>query len=473
MKKEALRFEGVRVEDYRFGGLVDATFCLYQGETLALTGLLRSGKKSLMTILSGRLPDYEGRIYVFSQEVALDSYTTVSKCKIASIGEVPLLFDNMSLSDNICLLNGRKRLFALTNYTIEDHMTKQLLDALQLDISKKSIDQLNGFERTKLEILKVFHGGARIIVFSSTFMYCNEAEASELCMIIKLLNRFGVAVILESDNDFPVYKDVIDRCIVVRSGIVTTTLYKDANGNFDENKIRHVIAGHAFDKIELQKRSLPVEEGRDGFLRIDNRNNGKTVMIGRGSIIGLYDPHDKLPRTVDGLIAMINRECHVYIDGERLVPRYLSDLIDHKIAVITKEFSNDLIFNNLSPVENVCIYANHLFGNKFIYHKRTSEYLYDMVVKKYTVLKHCIGIKDRKHSYDLSYEQQYELMLAKWLALNPEILVIYAPLSNHDMKNAERYREFQVSLGQAGKVLIVISPSYDYLRGFCTKIYEI
>jgi len=471
MKKEALRFEGVSVEDYRYGGLVDATFCLYQGETLALAGLQRSGKKSLLTILSGRLPDYDGRICVYGQEVELDSFSTVSNCQIANIGEVPLLFHNMDLLDNVCLPKGRKRLFALTNYTIEDEMTKRLLDELGLDLSNRSIEGLSGFERTKLEILKVFHGGARIIIFSSTFMYCSEAEARELCKIIAILNRFDVSVILETDNDFPIYEDVIDRCIVVRNGVVTTTLYKDTDGHFNENIFRHVIAGHAFDVDERQL-SIPIESRQDSFLSVITQNE-EQINIGRGSIVGLHDPDDNLPRTVDGLIASINDDYHLWIDGKRFKPRSVSDLVERKVAVIIKEFSHNLIFNNLSPVENVCIYANHQFGNKYIYHKRTAEYLFDMIVKKYKVLKHCVGLKDRTHSYDLSYEQQYELMLAKWLALNPDIFIIYAPLSNHDMKNAERYRELQVSLGREGKVLIVISPSLDYLRGFCTRICEI
>lgn len=471
MKKEVLRFDSVSVEDYRYGGLVDAAFCLYQGETLALAGLQRSGKKSLLMILSGRLPDYNGRIFVYGREVRLDSFSTVSNCRIASIGENPLLFHNMSLMDNICLPKGTKRLFALTNYTIADEMTKRLLGELDLDLSNRSIEDLSGFERTKLEILKVFHGGARVIIFSSTFMYCSEAEARELCRIIALLNRFDVAVILETDNDFPIYEDVIDRCIVVRNGIVTTTLYKDTDGHFNENTFRHVIAGHAFD-IDERQSIMPIENRQDSFLSVTTQD-GAPINIGRGSIVGLYDPDDNLPRTVEGLIASLNNDYHLWIDGKRFNPKSISDLVERKVAVITKEFSHNLIFSNLSPVENVCIYANHQFGNKYIYHKRTAEYLFDMIVKKYKVLKHCVGLRDRTHSYDLSYEQQYELMLAKWLALNPDIFIIYAPLSNHDMKNAERYRELQVSLGREGKVLIVISPSLDYLRGFCTKIYEI
>lgn len=472
MKKEVLRFEGVSVNDYQYGGLVDATFCLYQGETIALAGLNSSGKKSLLMILSGRLPDYDGRIFVYGREMVLDSFSTVSNCRISSIGEVPLLFHNMDLVDNICLPKGRKSLFSLANNTIEDEMVKRLLNELGLDLSKRSIEELSGFERAKLEILKVFYGGARIIIFSSTFMYCSESEARELCRIVALLNRFGVSVILETDNYCPIYEDVIDRCIVVRNGVVTTTLYKDTDGHFNENTFRHVITGHAFDDIDDRLTIIPVEEGTDSFLRVIIQNK-MPINIGRGSIVGLYDPDDNLPRTVEGLIASLNNDYHLWIDGKRFKPKRVSDLIEKKVAVITKEFSHNLIFENLSPVENVCIYANHQFGNKYIYHKRTAEYLFDMIVKKHKVLKHCVGLKDRTHSYDLSYEQQYELMLAKWLALNPDIFIIYAPLSNHDMKNAERYRELQVSLGREGKVLIVISPNLDYLRGFCPKIYEI
>lgn len=472
MKKEALRFEGVRVEDFRYGGLEDATFCLYEGETIALAGLMGSGKKSLMGILMGILPDYEGHIYVFGTERKLNSYSNINECKIASIGESPLMFDNISVLDNIYLQNRHRNMFSVVQRVIDDEKTKRLVDELNLNITGMPIEQLNSFETTKLEILKAFHGGARIIAFSSTFMYCSELEATELCRIIRLLNDFGVSVILESDNYFHIYKDVIERCVVVRNGIVTTTLYKNAEGNFDEGAVRHIIVGHAFG-AEGGENKLPTEEAGDTFMQIADKTSGRSVNIHRGEIIGLYDPSDKLPRRADGLISMLNREYIVHINGKKLVARRVDDLVDKRIAVITKESSGDLIFNNLSPVENVCIYANHFFSGKLVYRKEISEYIFDAVVRRYSALKHCIGLKHKKHSYDLSYEQQYELMIAKWLALDPDVLVSYAPLSNHDMKNAERYRELQISLRKMGKVQILISSNYNYLQGSSTSIYEV
>lgn len=473
MKKEALRFESVNVEDYRYGGLLDATFCLYQGETLALAGLLRSGKKSLLSILKGELPNYGGDIFVFGEEKILNSDTTVSNCGIVSIGENLLLFNNLSLSDNICLSRGRKKLFSLIDSKIDDTLTRRLLLEMKIDILKKTVDMLTSFERTKFEILKAIYSGAHIIVFTSAFMYVNENEAKELCEIIKVLNDFGVSVILESDNDFLLYKEVIQRILVIRNGIITITIYKNENGQFDENIIRHVIAGHSYNKPNYEGGGFTPNKIVAEFLKITNLMNRQTITISRSSIIGIYDPDEKVPKTAEGLIEMFNKEYVMYINGERINAKNVADLVEQRISIITKEFANDLIFDNLSPVDNVCLHANHMFGNQFIYHRRTAKYLYERIVRKYEVLSHCVDIKDRTNCHNLSYEQQYELMVAKWLAINPKIIIIYAPLCNHDIKNAELYRNLQLKLSKEGKSLIIIASNSDYLQDICSRIFEI
>ncbi len=473
MKKEALKMVGVRADDYSFGGLVDATFCLYEGETVALAGLFNSGKITLARILSGDHPKYAGDIYVQGKPVILDGYASVRSSKIAYLGDARRLFENMNLHDNVHISQIGTRLFAQVRYDHENPDVKKLQEILDIGFSKKHIDQLGAFEKLKLEILKVFVGGARIFLFSLMTMYLREEEARQLARILRQMNEMGIAVMISSDDYFSLFEDVVSRCIVVRNGVVTNTLYKDENDIFDEDQLRHVIVGRAFDKRYDVLEKSPVQAGAPVLFRICGRSGKIQLEAKAGDIIGLYDAKEVLPKTVEGLMAGTGHLYQVSIGNEPFQPRKIDDLIRRGIAVITKEISDHPIFFNLSPVENVCIFAQRLFGKKLVYNRSTSEYVFNLVTRKHHVLRHCVGLQKEKDCFSLSYEQQYELMIAKWLAFNPRLIILYTPLSNADAKNAERYKDWHMAMRQEGKVQILISSSYESLEGVCTEIVAI
>lgn len=473
MKKEALRFVNVHAADSGFGVLQDASFCLYQGETVALAGLINSGKVTLVHMLSGDILQDGGTVYVQGRQVNLNSYESARNNGIALFADERCLFSNLSLQDNLAISQKGKGLFAPMEPLQYGRDVEQLMDILDIDFSKKNVDALDTFEKVRLEILKAYIGGARIFIFSTVYLYCTEAQANRLASIIQLLNKLGCTVIIEANEYFSIFEDIVDRCIVVRSGVVSTILYRDDNEIFDEDKVRHAIVGHSFNRrYDFAEHIAPAAEA-PAFLSLSAAGSPRPLQVKRGSILGLHDTSDRLPKTMDELLLALAGTYRVHIDGVLFTPKSVQDLIEHGVAVITQESASRPIFFNLSPVENVCIFAQHLFGQKFIYNRRVSEYLFDVVVHKYSALKHCIDLKTRKDCYGLSFQQQAELMIAKWLAANPRILVFYTPLAGVDTKSAERFKELHAALSLAGKTQILISSSYESLEEVCTEIYEV
>ena len=473
MKREALKCTGVRADDTSFGKLMDATFTLYQGETVALAGLFNSGKITLSRILSGDHTKYEGTIRVLGRPVKLDGYASVRAKKIACFSDIHRLFPNMSLYDNVHISQEGKHLFARMRYQHDMPEAMFLQEALGIDFSRKHIDALPSFDKTKLEILKAFIGGARIFFFSVMHMYASEQEAEQLAEILRLLNEMGVAIIIDYDDFFPLFEEVVHRCLVVRRGVVTTEILKDQNELFDEDHLRHAMVGRTFDRRYDPPKKAAEAAASPVLLEVRTGDGAHPLAARRGDIIGLYDPEEKLPKTVEGLLEAARHALQVSVEGESFRPGSIDDLVGRGIAVISKEISDKPIFFNLSPAENVSIFAQKLFGRKFLYQRHVSEYLYELVIRKHKILRHCAGLQARKDCYDLSYEQQYELMIAKWLAFNPSILLLYTPLSNVDAKNAERYKEWHRGLSREGKVQVLISSIYDSLDEVCTDIVTI
>ena len=469
MKKEALKLLGVSADDYVFGGLKDASFCLYKGETVALAGLINSGKITLMRILSGEHPKYSGEIFLQGQMITQDGYPDAVGGTIALLSDARRLFVNMSLLDNLYISQIGRHLWAPVRRNEDSLDVLSLRDALNIDFSKKQIDQLDEFEKLKLEILKSYMGGARIFLFANLTMFLREQEVRLLSDIIRKLNQLGVSVVLECDDYFPILEEVVSRCIVVRNGVVTTTIYKDENDLIDEDRLRHAIVGRAFDR-RYETPESNASAAAPVRLTIRRPDGTPFLTAKAGDVIGVYDPREKLPRTIEALIRYTTEKYRLSVGDAPFQPRKIFDLVRQGIAVITKEISDQPIFLNFSPVENACIFARRLFGKPVVFQQNTSEYLYGLVTKKHVILRHCVGLQKAKDCFGLSYEQQYELMIAKWLAFNPKIIVLFTPLNNMDTKNAEYYRNWHNAMRREGKAQILISSSYDSLESICTEI---
>jgi ABC-type sugar transport system ATPase subunit len=473
-KREALKCIGVSAEDHIFGGLLDTSFCLYQGETVVLSGLADSGKNTLMRILAGDIPKYQGKIFSLGQEVKLGNCNSIHDSNIACIGPVRRIFHNLSLRDNICLAKKAPGLFTRLRYeeVEKDEVICSLVGEFGIDFSRTSADSLDNFEKTVLEIVKIYAGGARIIVIDIPALNCTGEEALRLVSIIHILNAQGAAVILDDNEYFSVFEAVTSRVIVLRRGLVAATFYKENDKSFDMERIRHAVTGRTFDHHpDFLEQAVP-KSGEMSGLRVLEKTGGHEYEIPRGAILGVLDMERKLPGTIEGLLAFMNERYRVFLEGIPFAPRTIRDLVAKGVAIISKESADRPIINNLSPVENVNMFAHRLFGSRFIYRRHIAEYIYDHVIGKYSLLRHCLTLKNRRDCYGLPYERQYELMIAKWMAINPRLIVFYAPMSN-DIKNMEYYKELHTVLSLAGKTQIIISSGYEYLAKICLKIVEI
>lgn len=465
MTAPLLRCEGVRVDNDKYGELRDATFCLYPGETVVVTGLNSSGRGTLCDLLRGQVPRYGGQIYWDEQPVVLDSLAAVHACHIMPLSSAPAVFANLSLQDNLAIAGGRHSLFRLVKRWRPQPCHRPLLDALELELGRASVPDLSPFERGKLNILTAYLSGARLLIFYSDFMSFTNAESTALCRIFRALNGLGVTVLLESNDVFPQFDGAVDRCLVVRRGMVTSEVAPGPGGRFDENRIRHVILGRPF-VARGDPPQAPCQEA-PAFFSIEAP--GWTVAAGRGEIVGIHDRDERFPRTPEDMLAFL-ADARISLEGRALRLETLNDLVRSRVAVLTRPYRDALLFLNLSPAENAALFAHMLLQDQMVYQRRISEYLFDSLIRQYPFFKHCAGLSAARDCYGLSYTQLCEIDVAKWLAINPKVVLVRLPLIHYDTKNAERYKDLQLELSRDGKTLVVVSSNYEDLAPLCTEI---
>lgn len=469
MKREALRFFGVQAEDHRFGAIRDATFTLYRDEAILLTGLFNSGLATLPRLLNGELREFAGEIRVNGTQLTRISQNTAG---IAVVGRQHLLMEDMTLADGIRMRCGGGRLGVMPPLRCGEELA-QLLELTHMDVQMTAAK--SPFGRIKQDILAAYASGARIMVLTDMELYCNNEEYLELEKILFFLKTHGVALMIVVVNDsLWRYTSIADRCLVMRAGILTTVLEKGPDGLFDEDEIHHVTVGRRFLPRAAQSRREQQETGAVLPARfvLCTGTAGLRVPLTPGRVVGLYDSDSRLPATIEAFLEALNGLVSLLRDGVRFPVKTPRDLAGGGMAVILNASAEKLIFQNLSPAENVAFFVQRRVSSVF-YRARLAQYIFDDVTRRYSFFRCGDALRGRQDCYGLSYQQIFELMVAKWLAANPDAVILFTALSNEDIKMTERFRDLQRELTGRGKAVLLVSADYDRLEQDCEEIYEI
>ncbi|MBQ6559359.1 MAG: sugar ABC transporter ATP-binding protein [Erysipelotrichaceae bacterium] len=466
-QKERIRFKKLAIDDYDYCILNDASFTLKTQEIVAFVGLMNSGIKAMEKLFEGECPVYRGEVILEGKKVRCGSPEELISNGIYCVNGKSRLNERMSLQDNLFMGSARKGLLSILDYKAQSKEIDALLKRYGLDLAK-DLSELNAFEKMKLEIVKCIHHNAGIIVFSDLAQICNDDTIVEFVSIMKDLKERGITVIYMMDDFYGKISKAFDRVIVFRRGC-SSTVIDDPDIIRSYEQIVHAIFGREFIKRSEQK---VTEINKDNHLLLKNEKGILLEAYG-GEIIGIVD-NGRLTSMNSHVQIMkeILKDYDLILNGKEVSIHEMKDFVRQRIALIIKEKSDHLVIDNLSVADNVSMLT--LIGNdrRFMYEKGVSEYLYEQVTEKYPILKHCRDLYS-DDCFDLNYEQKFEIMLARWLAIHPDVVILFWPLGNNDTKNAERYWDLACDLSEQGKIVIVIADSYRYFDEGNEKVYMI
>lgn len=458
MKHTILELRYVEAEDYRFGGTIDVTFSLYEGEIMIMTGLLSSGIHTITRILAGKIGGYRGKIFIDGVEVHSPGMLGTLKSGVVVFGLGKLYFDQFTLEDNLALFQGGRllELVRRTDYTTD------LLELLEiLDLPGKGAS-LNAFEQLRREIFMAYASGmVKVMVFSDVSVCCTERALQQFRKILLFLKDHGVGVLLTALNDqFRYFGELADSCIMVRRGMTTTQLYKDADGGFDLETVHHITMGREFRPGIVT--ALREEKGRgEALFSIGDIHTGRCIPLYPGQLLGIYDEYARIPNGIGEFPAYVGGRYFLEKDGKRQSLSRPGDFAKNRIAVLHHGDAERMVFPNISPMENLSFLALLFFDRKPLFSSRVANYIFEQTIEKYPSLKRLKALRDRSDCRALSYLDMEGLVIAKWLAINPDAAVIFAPSVNDDIKRVEWFRELRFQLLKMGKAVLLISSDYS------------
>lgn len=437
-------------------------FDLRYGEVHALMGENGAGKSTLMKILAGVHTDYDGDVQVGGEVARFGGVRDAEEAGVAIIHQELNLVPELSVADNIFL--GREPLIAgvLIDRRRMLRVAARLLERLGVRIAPESrIADLRVGEQQLVEIAKALSLNARILIMDEPTSALSSSECETLFKIVRQLAAEGVAIIYTSHRIEEVL-DLADRVTVLRDGrrVVTAPIGDLSRGAIISAMVgRDMVAGErdtaARDgAVVLSAHDLTLDTlGPHGWRRT---LHGVSFELRRGEILGigglLGSGRTEILESVFG-IARGWRGGEIAIDGTAVQISSAADAYRLGIALVSEDRKERGLHLAASICDNIAlpsIAALSRFGLRAFARERA---LARDVVDRLSV--RCTGIDQAAAS--LSGGNQQKIVIGKWLATEPRILLLDEPTRGIDIGAKQDIYRLIFDLAAQGLGIVVVT----------------
>lgn len=436
--------------------LNDVSIDLRRGEVLGLLGENGAGKSTLMKILSGIVPPTSGEIEIDGKIVEIKNINEARALGVSIIHQELNLINEMDAAQNIFLgrepmifgnIIDKKKLYADTQKIMDDL-------GLSLDIHVP-VKQLSVARRQMVEIGKALSFGANIIIMDEPTAPLTTVEINELFRIIQDLKAEGRSIIYISHRleEIPV---ICDRASVLRDGCFIGTEDVD---KLTRDRMINMMAGRVledlFPKIET--------EIGDTILEVKNLNTSLLKDISfdvhSGEILALTGlvgaGRTETVRALFGVDPKISGE--VYIRGKKVTINSPRDAIKNGLAFVTEDRKDEGFVPLMSVKENITLTNMKKVSSGTVVNAKREKDLVQGMIDDLSIKTPTMNQKVRF----LSGGNQQKVVLAKWLNLNADIIILDEPTRGIDVGAKAEIYTIMGNIAKQGKAVIMISSEME------------
>jgi ribose transport system ATP-binding protein len=442
--------------------LRDVDFDLRRGEVHALMGENGAGKSTLMKILAGVHTDYEGSIFVAGRAHRFAGVRDAEEAGVAIIHQELNLVPELSVADNIFL--GREPLIA--GLIIDRGRILRAAEALlrRLDIAidpDGRVAELRVGEQQLVEIAKALSLETRILIMDEPTSALSSAECETLFSVVRQLAADGVAIVFTSHRIDEVLM-LADRVTVLRDGmlVLTAPIEELSRAAIISAMVgREMTASHREADVRTEAAVLSV---RDLALDVVVRRQWRPVLRGvsfdlrRGEILGiaglLGSGRTEILESIFG-VQRGRRSGAIAIDGADVSVESPTDAYRLGIALVTEDRKARGLHLGSSIRDNVAlpsVGALSRFGYRAF--AREAALAAD-VVERLSV--RCSDIDQIAST--LSGGNQQKIVIGKWLATRPRILLLDEPTRGIDVGAKQEIYQLVFGLAAEGLAIVVVS----------------
>jgi rhamnose transport system ATP-binding protein len=438
------------------------------GEVLALVGENGAGKSTLVRVITGAHSPDGGTIMVRGETVSIRSPAEAHALGIAAIYQEPTLFPDLDVAENIFM--GRQPVRPGTRQITWGAMyreARRFINQLGVRIDVRTrVRGLSVADQQTVEIAKALSTNSRVLIMDEPTASLSLREVKELFRIVRQLRDSGVAVVFISHRLEEVY-EIADRITVLRDG---KDVGRGTPANLPQDRLIQLMVGRTLNKL------FPKEEAEIGdvVLRVEGLTRQGLFHdihfeLRSGEILGLAGlvgaRRTEVARAIFGIDPLNSGT--IFLDGKPVSIHSPRDALRHGIAYLPEDRQHQGLVLPLPISDNITLpILQGLTVAGWIRSGREQQ-----VANDYGRRLQVRGVSSfRQAVRQLSGGNQQKVVLAKWLATQPRVLILDEPTRGIDVgTKAEVHRLISQLAGQ-GLAILMISSELPEILGMSDRI---
>jgi ribose transport system ATP-binding protein len=442
---------------------------IYPAEIVALLGENGAGKSTLMKILGGVYQPDAGEIRIDGKPVQIRSVSDAIALGIGFIHQELNVLDNLDVGANVFL--GREPRWGgplqLVDRKKINEDTKQYLERLGLDVSPETpLVELTIAQQQMVEIAKALSLNARLLIMDEPTSSLTLSETDRLLEVTRDLREHGVSVIYISHRLGEV-KAIADRVVGLRDGKNAGSLTRD---EIDHDRMVRLMVGRDLEKAmaTAPREPGPVRLEVNGLRTARFPDAPVSFTVASGEILGVAGlvgaGRSDVAQAIFGVDPRLGGT--VSLDGQQLAIASPRDAIAHGIYLVPEDRRKQGLLVDMTIRENVTLPALERYSQNLLVNRGAERTVASDMCKKLGVKTPSIEVA----AATLSGGNQQKVVLAKWLSLDPKVLVFDEPTRGIDVRAKAEIYQLMRGLADAGVAVVMISSDMEEVLGVSDRV---
>ncbi len=452
-------FPGVRA-------LNDVSFTLRAGEVTALVGENGAGKSTIVKILTGIYSPDAGEVSVGGRPRKFQSPRDSWAAGIAAIHQETVMFDELSVAENIFMGHMPRLKSGFVDWPHMRQRTAELLKSIEADFDPDDkLKQLSVAEKHMVEIARALSHEASVIIMDEPTAALSRNEIDDLFRIIAQLKAEGRAIMFISHKFDEIFR-VADSFVCLRDG------EKVGDGKISsitESKLVSMMVGRPIDQV-FPKRDISIGEV---VLKVEGLSNPTefadvSFELRRGEILGFYGlvgaGRSEAMQCLFGMSAASSGQ--ITLNGTPLKISSPVDAIAAGISYVPEDRQEQGAVLPLGIRENITLASIASHVRNFFLSKPSELDAVRVLGKRLDVR----AAHWEQRLGELSGGNQQKVVIAKWLAAKPKVIILDEPTKGIDVGSKAAVHDFIGELAEEGLAVILISSELPEIMGLADRV---
>jgi len=452
-------FPGVRA-------LHDVSLSLAAGRVTAIIGENGAGKSTIVKTLTGIYRPDAGEIRVAGQLKSFSSPRDSWAAGIAAIHQETVMFDELSVAENIFMGHMPTGTARLVDWAEMRARAAALLKRIDAEIPPElPLKRLSVAQKHLVEIARALSHEAQVVIMDEPTAALSANEIDDLFRIVDQLKAEGRSIVFISHKFDEIFR-IADDFVCLRDG---EKVGEGPVSSVTEPQLVRMMVGRPVDQV-FPKRDVPIG---DVVLKVENLSNATeyadvSFELRRGEILGLYGLVGAgRTESMQGLFGISPpTRGTITLNGKPLSVRSPADAIAAGISYVPEDRQEQGAILSLGIRENVTL-ANLFTHVRGLFLSRPSEQAETRMLGRRLSVK---AANWEQRLSELSGGNQQKVVIAKWLATRPKIIVLDEPTKGIDVGSKAAVHDFIGELAGEGLAVVLITSELPEVMGLADRV---